>query len=200
MVWARTLLTTLVILAVAWFGVALTVFHRGGGTQLVWLSAALIVVLPAILGRSGIFVVLNLFVAGLHLVMIFMTGSSLIDGYVLETRGVPMRASATGYTDHWTAVQFTPPDKYTKNALVVVTPDGQHGLVAVEHDKPGSTVSVVVDPKKAVDLHRPDEVGFGVGVTFGIVDALMVLGWNFHAARSGAKSRRRSGEQEPAAA
>jgi len=199
MVWVRTLLTTFALLAVTWSGAALVVFHRGGGTQLIWLSAALIVVLPAILGRSGWFVVANIFVAGLHLVMVFMTGFALVSGYVLETRGVPMQATATGYSDHWTAVQFTPPSKYTKSALVVVTPDGQRGLVAAEQDKPGSTVEVVADPKKAVDLHRPDEVGFGAGIAFAIVDFLMLFGWVFHTARAGAKSRRESREESATA-
>ncbi|WP_020657496.1 hypothetical protein [Amycolatopsis benzoatilytica] len=155
--------------------------------------------LPAILGRSGWFIVPNIFIAALHLVMIFLTGYSLVSGYVLETRGVPVQATATGYSGHWTAVQFTPPSKYTKNALVVITPDGQRGPVAVNHDKPGSTVEVVADPRKAVDLHRPDEVGFGAGLAFGIVDFLMILGWIFHACRSGAKSRRSAGEQAAAA-
>jgi hypothetical protein len=105
----------------------------------------------------------------------------------------------TGYTDHWTAEQFTPPSKYTRNALVVVTPDGQHGIVAVDGNKPGSVVDVVADPAAAVDLHRPDEVAFSVGIGIALVDLLMIFGWVFWADRSRSK-RSRSSSEVPAAA
>ncbi|MGW4486265.1 hypothetical protein ACWEOE_20770 [Amycolatopsis sp. NPDC004368] len=201
MLWVRTVLATLGLVAVTWIGVALTVFHGTGGTLLIWVSAGLILVIPAILARSGAFVLLSIFVAGIHLVMIFMAGLTAVDGFVLETRGVQVQATATGYTDHWTAAQFTPPSKYTRQALAVVTPDGQHGIVAVDGDKPGSVVAVVADPAAAVDLHRPDEVDFTVGVVVGAIDLLMVFGWVFWAGRSRTRLRRSSGEvptEEPA--
>ncbi|WIX75532.1 hypothetical protein QRX50_28935 [Amycolatopsis carbonis] len=194
MIWVRTVLTTLALVTVTWLGVVLDVFHRSGGTLLVWISAALILVLPPILARAGWIAVLGAFVAGLHLVMIFMTGFSAVDGLVLETRGVRVQATATGYTDSWTAEQFTPPSKYTKNALVVVTPDGQRGIVAVGGDKPGTAVDVVVDPAAAVDLHRPDEIDFGVCIGVAVVDLLMIFGFVHYAARSRSKPRRSSWE------
>jgi hypothetical protein len=199
MIWVRAVLTTLVLLAVTWLGVALDVFHHGGGTLVVWISAALILVVPPILARDGWIAVLGVFVAGLHLVMIFMTGFSAIDGLILETRGVRVQATATGYARSWTAEQFTPPSKYTRNALAVVTPDGQHGIVAVNGDKPGAAVEVVADPAAAVDLHRPDEIDFGVCIGTAAVDLVMIFGWVFFAARSRSKPRHPAGET-PAAA
>jgi hypothetical protein len=189
MIWVRTVLATLGLVAVTWLGVVLDVFHSGGGTLVVWISAALILVVPAILARDGMFVLLGIFAAGIHLVMIFMAGLSAVDGFVLETRGVRTQATATAYTEHWTAAQFTPPSKYTRNALVVVTPDGQHGIVAVNGDKPGSVVEVIADPAAAVDLHRPDEVAFTVGIVIALVDFLMIFGWVFWASRSRSKPR-----------
>ncbi|WP_326566387.1 hypothetical protein VSH64_31530 [Amycolatopsis rhabdoformis] len=189
MIWVRTVLVTLALVAVTWLGVGLNVFHRGGGTLLIWLSAALILVVPAILARSGVFVGLSVFVAGIHLVIVFMAGLAAVDGFVLETRGVQVQATATGYTDHWTAAQFTPPSKYTKHALAVVAPDGQHGIVATNGDKPGSLIPVIADPAAAVDLHRPDEVDFTVGLVCGLVDALMIFGWVYWAGRSRTRLR-----------
>jgi hypothetical protein len=93
MTWVRTVLATLVLVAVTWLGVVLDVFHRSGGTLLIWVSAALILVIPAILARSGVFVLLSTFVAGIHIVMIFMAGRSAIDGFVLDTRGVQVQAT-----------------------------------------------------------------------------------------------------------
>lgn len=116
MIWVRTVLTTLVILAATWLGVALDVFQGSGGTLLIWLSAVLILVLPAILARAGVIALLGLFVAGLHVVMIFMTGFSGINGLILETRGVQVQARATGYTTSWTEEQFSAPSKYTERA------------------------------------------------------------------------------------
>lgn len=200
MIWVRAVLATLLLVAVTWLGVALDVFHGSGGTLVVWLSAVLILVIPAILARDGVIAGLGVFVAGLHLVMIFMTGFSAIDGFVLETRGVQVQATATGYTRSWTEEQFTPPSKYTRDALVVVTPDGQRGIVAVNGDKPGKAVEVVADPAAAVDLHRPDEIDFGVCVGTAVVDLLMIFGWVFHAARSRFKPRRSSSETPAAAA
>ncbi|WP_432854698.1 hypothetical protein ACQPXB_20765 [Amycolatopsis sp. CA-161197] len=199
MIWVRTVLATLVLAAVTWLGVVLDVFHRSGGTLLIWISAALILVIPAILARDGVFILLSVFVAGIHIVMIFMAGLAAVDGLILETRGVHVRATATGYTDHWTAEQFTPPSRYTRNALAVVTPDGQHGIVAVNGDKPGSVVEVIADPAAAVDLHRPDEVDFIVGLVIGLVDFLMIFGWVYWASRSRSR-RRRSSTEVPAAA
>ncbi|MEV4598145.1 hypothetical protein AB0K15_12130 [Amycolatopsis sp. NPDC049253] len=198
MIWVRTVSVTLGLVAVTWIGVALAVFHGGGGTLLIWVSAALILVVPAILARSGVFILLSTFVAGFHLVMIFMAGLSAVDGFVLETRGEQVRATATGYTDHWTAEQFTPPSKYTREALIVATPDGQHGIVAVDGDKPGSVVDVVADPAAAVDLHRPDEVDFTVGIVVAAIDLLMIFGWVFWADRSRSR-RRRPADEVPAA-
>ncbi|MEV0070211.1 hypothetical protein [Amycolatopsis sp. NPDC050768] len=199
MIWVRTVLATLGLLAVTWVGVALTVFHGSGGTLLIWVSAALILVIPAILARSAVFGLLSIFVAGIHIVIIFMAGLTAVDGFVLETRGAQVQATATGYTDHWTAAQFTPPSKYTRNGLAVVTPDGQHGVVAVDGDKPGSVVDVVADPAAAVDLHRPDEVDFTVGIVCGAIDLLMIFGWVHWADRSRSR-RRRSANEVPAAA
>ncbi|WP_329060957.1 hypothetical protein [Amycolatopsis sp. NBC_01480] len=194
MIWVRTVLTTLVILAATWLGVALDVFQGSGGTLLIWLSAVLILVLPAILARAGVIALLGLFVAGLHVVMIFMTGFSGINGLILETRGVQVQARATGYTTSWTEEQFSAPSKYTRNALVVVTPDGQRGIVAVNGDKPGKTVEVVADPAAVVSLHRPDEIDLGVSVGTAIVDLLMIFGWVCYAARLPFKPRRPAGK------
>jgi hypothetical protein len=195
--WLRVTLTTLVLIAVTWLGVVLNVFHGGGGTLVIWLSAVLILVLPPILARDKWVVVLGIFAAGLHLVMIFLAGFSLVSGLVLESRGVQVQASVTGYTDHWTAAQFTPENKYTKNALTVVAPDGQHGIVAIDGAKPGASVAVVEDPKAAVDLHRPDEIDFGVGLGVALVDLLMIFGLCFHAGRLGRKARVSPSEKPP---
>ncbi|TDP96539.1 hypothetical protein [Labedaea rhizosphaerae] len=189
MMWLRIALTTLVLAAVTWLGVALNVFHVGGGTLLIWLSALLVLVLPPIVARSAGVAVLGVFAAGIHLVMIFGAGLTVVDGLVLQTRGVHVQAAVTGYTDHWTAAQFTPPSKYTKNALVVVTPDGQHGIVAVDGDRPGASVEVVEDPQAAVDLHRPDEVDFTVGLVVGLIDLLMIFGLACYAGRTARKGR-----------
>jgi hypothetical protein len=197
MMWPRIALTTLVLVAVTWLGVVLNVFHGGGGTLLIWLSAVLILVLPPIVARDGWVVVLGVFAAGLHLVMIFLGGFPLVSGVVLETRGVHVRALATGYTDHWTAAQFTPENKYTSHALAVVTPDGQHGIVAIGGDRPGASVDVIEDPQAAIDLHRPDEVDFGVGIGVAAVDFLMIFGLAFHAGRLGRKGRVSPSEKPP---
>ncbi|MEV6900540.1 hypothetical protein [Amycolatopsis sp. NPDC051372] len=172
-------------------------FHGSGGTLLIWISAALILVIPAILARSGVFVLLSIFIAGIHVVMIFMAGLTAVDGFVLQTRGVQVQATSTGYTDRWTAAPFTPPSKYTRHALAVVTPDGQHGVVAVNGDKPGSVVDVVADPAAAVDLHRPDEIDFGVGIVIAAIDLLMIFGWVYWAGRSRTRPRRASGAAAP---
>ena len=189
MVWLRILLTTFVLAAVTWLGVTRTAFHDGGGTLLIWLSAVLVLVVPPIVARSAGVAVLGVFAAGIHLVMVFGAGLTAVDGFVLQTRGVHVQAAVTGYTDHWTAAQFSPPSKYTKNALAVVTPDGQHGVVAVDGARPGQTVEVVEDPQAAVDLHRPDEVDFVVGIVVGAIDLLMIFGLAVYAGRTGQKGR-----------
>ena len=185
--WVRVVLTTLVLLAVTWAGVALEVFHHGG-TWLIWVSVLLMVVAVPFVARDRMLVVLGVFAAGLHLVMIFGAGPALVGGVVLTTRGEQVQATVTGYTDSWTSAQFDPPSKYTRHALAVVTPDGQHGIVADDGNRPGDRVTVVADPRGGVDPHRPDEVDFGVGLGVAAVDLLMVFGLSLQAGRTWRKA------------
>ncbi|MEV0072070.1 MULTISPECIES: hypothetical protein [unclassified Amycolatopsis] len=64
------------------------------------------------------------------------TPKSISSGRCRSTAAAGSATTSTAEPDSWTAEQFTPPSKYTKNAMVVVTPDGQRGVVAVDGDKP----------------------------------------------------------------
>jgi hypothetical protein len=179
-VWVRALLPAIVIVAVGWTGLVITYAFGGptGWQNLVYVSAALLWIVPIVLSRSVSVAVFGVFAAGIYLIITLFSGSATVQAVALTGRGQDVPAvlvsedrAAICHSCGVTAGTFEFPFRATDGS-------GRQGVLIGTrgtHYRVGDHVTVVVDPSGHVDPVDRTQLHLVRNVIFSIVGLLLAL-------------------------
>jgi hypothetical protein len=180
-VWARTLLLLLPVVAIGWAGLVITYAFGGpnGWQSLVYVSAALLWIVPILLGRNVSVAVFGVFAAGIYLIIMLFTGSSTVRDVALTARGQDVPAVLVSVTDASTCHACGVTAGTFEFAFRATDGSGRQGSLPGTrgtHYRVGDHVTAVVDPTGRVDPVDRTQLHLTSSLIFSIVGLLLAMG------------------------
>ncbi len=199
-VWIRTLLPLVLVIVVGWAGLVITYAFGGptGWQNLVYVSTALLWIVPILVSRNVSVAVFGVFAAGIYLIIMLFTGSSTVQDVALTARGqdvpavlVSVDQASVCHACGATAGTFEFPFRATDGS-------GRQGSLAGTrgtHYRVGDHVTVVVDPAGRVDPVDKTQLHIWTSLIISFVGLLLALGQCYFGAAAWRARRRAASSQ-----